>query len=96
MPRCALRAERCPEMRRKNIHKSNLAVARTSEMSEIRPTCPKFAPHAEIRVSAPRFALQRHRVMTNLPTFFSLSPSKYLPFLEPSSRYVYIIYIFYI
>ena len=74
MPRCALRAERCPEMRRKNIHKSNLAVARTSEMSEIRPTCPKFAPHAEIRVSAPRFALQRHRVMTNLPTFFLSLP----------------------
>ena len=64
--------------------------------------CPRFAPRArnsprvpEIRVAAPRFALQRHRVMTNLPTFFSfLYPSKYLPFLEHSSRYyIYIIYI---
>jgi len=64
---------------------------------------PRFAPRArnsprvpEIRVAAPRFALQRHRVMTNLPTFFSfLYPSKYLPFLEPSSRYIYIYIIYY-
>ena len=40
MPRCALRAEMCRE---KYTH---LEFARTSEMSEIRPTCPKFAPRA--------------------------------------------------
>ena len=61
---------------------------------------PRFAPRVrnsprvpEIRVAAPRFALQRHRVMTNLPTFFLSLPSKYLPFLEPSSRYIYILHL---
>ena len=93
MCRDALCRPRC-----KNIRISNLAVARTSEMSEIRLHVPEFAPRArnsrrvpEIRVACPRFALQRHRVMTNLShIFLSLSPSKYLPFLEPSSRYIYI------
>lgn len=61
---------------------------------------PRFAPRArnsprmpEICVACPRFALQRHRVMTNLPTFFLSLPSKYLPFLEPSSRYIYILHL---
>ena len=50
MPRCALQAEI------KNIRMSNLAVAGTSEMSEIRPTCPKFAPRARDSHRVPRFA----------------------------------------
>ena len=95
-------SEMCPEMRlagrdvpRKNIHNSNLAVARTSEMSEIRPTCPKLAPHAEIRVACPRFALQRHRVMTNLPTFFLSLSSLEIPSFFGTLIDIYIFYIYY-
>ena len=101
-PRCALRAERCPEMRRKNIHKSNLAIARTSEMSEIRPTCPEIRPACrdsrrvpEIRVACPRFALQRHRVITNLPTFFFFSPLE-IPSFFGTLIEIYILYYIYI
>ena len=93
VPRDAPCGPRCAE---KNIHNSNLAVARTSEMSEIRPTCPKFAPRArnsrrgaEIRVAkTPSDDEPSH-------FFFFLYPSKYLPFLEPSSRYIYTYYTFY-
>ena len=89
VPRDAPCGPRCAE---KNIHNSNLAVARTSEMSEIRPTCPKLAPHAEIRVACPRFALQRHRVMTNLPTHFFSLPNTFL-FWNPHRDIIYILYI---
>ena len=95
-------SEMCPEMRLagRDVPRKiyTIRIWRSLEHRK----CPRFAPRArnsprvpEIRVAAPRFALQRHRVMTNLPTFFSfLYPSKYLPFLEHSSRYyIYIIYI---
>ena len=91
VPRDAPCGPRCPEMRPPlpKIHSSR--IWRTLEHRK----CPRFAPRArnsprmlEIRVSAPRFALQRHRVMTNLPTFSLSLPSKYLPFLEPSSSYI--------
>ena len=96
-------SEMCPEMRLagRDVPRKiyTIRIWRSLEHRNF----PRFAPRArnsprvpEIRVAAPRFALQRHRVMTNLPTFFSfLYPSKYLPFLEPSSRYIYIYIIFY-
>ena len=94
-------SEMCPEMRLagRDVPRKiyTIRIWRSLEHRK----CPRFAPRArnsprmlEIRVACPRFALQRHRVMTNLPTFLSfLYPSKYLPFLEPSSRYIYIYYI---
>ena len=62
--------------------------------AEIRPTCSKFAPHAEICVACPRFALQRHRVMTNLPTFFLFStPRNTFLFWNTHRDIIYILYI---
>ena len=84
---------RCAE---KNIHNSNLAVARTSEMSEIRPTCPKFAPRArnsrrgaEIRVAkTPSDDEPSHFF------FFSL-PLEIPSFFGTLIEILYIYYIFY-
>ena len=93
-------SEMCPEMRlaSRDVPRKiyTIRIWRTLEHRK----CPRFAPRArnsprvpEIRVACPRFALQRHRVMTNLPTF-SLS----LPLEIPSffgtliEIYIYIIY----
>ena len=97
-PRCALRAEmsRDAPTFAKNILISNLANARTSEMSEIRPTCPKFAPHArdsclraEIRVAK----TPSDDEPSHIYHFLSLPP-KYLPFFGTLIE-IYIYYIFY-
>ena len=56
-------------------------------MPEIRPACRDLCLRAEIRVAkTPSDDKPSH-------IFLSLPLDKYLPFLEPSSRYVYIIYI---
>jgi len=96
-------SEMCPEMRlagrdvpRKNIHKSNLANARTSELSEIRPTCPKFAPRArnsrrgaEIRVAkTPSDDEPSHFFFFSLPLKI---PSFFGTLIE---IYIYIIFYF--
>ena len=92
VPRDAPCGPRCPE---KNIHNSNLAVARTSERSEIRPTCPKFAPRArnsrrgaEIRVAKTPSDDEPSHI------FFSLFPRNTFLFWNPHrERDIYIIYI---
>ena len=93
MPRDAPCGPRCAE---KNIHNSNLAVARTSERSEIRPTCPKFAPRArnsrrgaEIRVAkTPSDDEPSHFF------FFSL-PLEIPSFFGTLIEILYIYYIYY-
>ena len=93
VPRDAPCGPRCAE---KNIHNSNLAVARTSEMSEIRPTCPKFAPRARDSRRVPEIRVAKTPSDDEpFHTFFSLS----LPLEIPSFfgtlieiLYIYIIY----
>ena len=91
VPRDAPCGPRCAE---KNIHNSNLAVARTSEMSEIRPTCPKFAPRArnsrrgaEIRVAKTPSDDEPSHIFLSLPLEI---PSFFGTLIE-----IYIYYIYY-
>ena len=98
VPRCA---EMCRDVKNiYDLHILNLAVAIEHRK------CPRFAPRARnsprvprFALACPRFASQRHRVMTNLSTHFPLSPSLEIPFpfSEPSSIYIYInLFYFYL
>ena len=90
VPRDAPCGPRCAE---KNIHNSNLAVARTSEMSEIRPTCPKFAPHARDSRRVPEIRVAKTPSDDEPSHIFSLSsleiPSFFGTLIE---IYIYILY----
>ena len=94
-------SEMCPEMRLagRDVPRKiyTIRIWRSLEHRK----CPRFAPRArnsprvpEIRVACPRFALQRHRVMTNLPTFFLSLSSLEIPsfFWNPHRDIIYIIY----
>ena len=91
VPRCALQAEM------KNIRISNLAVTGTSEMSEIRPTCPEFAPRARYSHRVPRFASRAVIRVAKTPSddepfhTFSISPPRnaFLSF-NPYRDYIYL------
>ena len=96
-------SEMCPEMRLagRDVPRKiyTIRIWRSLEHRK----CPRFAPRArnsprvpEIRVACPRFALQRHRVMTNLPTFFLFStPRNTFLFWNPHRDiYIYIIFYF--
>ena len=62
--------------------------------AEIRPTCSKFAPHARDLRRVPEIRVAKTPSDDEPSHIFSLSlPSKYLPFLEPSSRYIYILHL---
>ena len=94
-------SEMCPEMRLagRDVPRKiyTIRIWRSLEHRK----CPRFAPRArnsprmlEIRVACPRFVLQRHRVMTNLPTF-SLSLPLEIPSFFGTLIEIYIYYIYY-
>ena len=93
VPRDAPCGPRCAE---KNIHNSNLAVARTSEMSEIRPTCPKFAPRARNSRRVPEIRVAKTPSDDEPSHFFFFSLPLEIPsFFGTLIEILYILYIFY-